>query len=209
MENFKSFTIYPMPRERYAEVKAVLIENGYKLIGFEWERSDDCITTTSDGEFMTHRKDSFGREKTYTVDEFLSKYGSLTKPLTIGEIHQLRELLKAHSPQPELNHEPKPETYEGVFSFDPDGANCNYGKQRLYWTEDVQTWGVIVSAETEPHILVEAPHEVGSFYLLGHGFDPEDPTNYGLYDGERFWNWTLSGCIFKETTATNLKVVKA
>jgi hypothetical protein len=206
MEQFESFTIYPMPRERYAEVKAVLIEKGYTLKSREWRRDEDCVTTTTDGEFMTHQRGSFEREKTYTVDEFLSKYGSLTKPLTIGEIHQLREILKAHSPKPE----PKPESYEGVFSFDGDGANCNYGKQRLYWVSEYEQWAVVTSIETKPHILVESSHfEVGNFYLLQRGIDPEDPTNYGLYDGERFWNWTLSGCVLRETTATNLKVVKA
>jgi hypothetical protein len=211
MENSKLFTIYPMPRKRYAEVKAVLIENGYELVGFEWNDGEDCVTTTTDGEFMT---DTFLglqhlEESVYTVDGFLSKYGSLTKPLTIGEIHQLRELLKAHSPKPEPKPEPKAETYEGVFSFDPDGANCNYGRQRLYWIFNPNQWGVIVSAETEPHILVESPHEVGSFYLLGHGFDPEQAINYGLYDGEVFWRWTIDGAIVKSATATNLKVVKA
>jgi hypothetical protein len=210
MENFESFTIYPMPRERYAEVKAVLIENGYKLVGSEWEKGDDCITTTSyAGEFMTHKKDCFPREQTYTVDEFLSKYGSLTKPLTIGEIHQLRELLKAHSPKPEPKPEPKAETYEGVFSFDSDGGNCNYGKQRLYFSKFDMVWGVVSSGIIEPHILVESPHEVGNFYLLAKGFDPEDPANYGLYDGEAFWCWNGGGEIVKTTEATNFKVVKA
>jgi hypothetical protein len=205
MANFESFTIYPMPRRRYAEVKAVLIERGYTLKSLEWRKLEDCVTTTIDGEFMTHQRDCFPSEQTYTVEAFLSKYGSLTKPLTIGEIHQLRELLKAHSPQPA----PKPETYEGVFSFDRDGANCNYAKQRLYWFGEGERWFVVDSSKTEPHILVEAPHEVGQSYLLNIGNLKNDPTSYGLYDGSLFWHWTKTGCIISTATATNLKVVKA
>jgi len=205
MKQFESFTIYPMPRELYEEVKAVLIEKGYNLCDKEWEDGDDCITTTSVGDFMTHQRDSFPRDKTYTVDEFLSKYRSLTPPLTPDEIKQLRELLKSFSPKPK----PQPETYEGVFSFDSDGANCNFGKQRLYWMEDDQTWAVVTSTETESHILVESPHEVGEFYLLDPTLGRLNPTNYGLFDGEYFWRWNEMGGITRTHSATNLKVVKA
>jgi hypothetical protein len=210
MENFETFTIYPMPRKRYAEVKEVLIERGYALHGREWRNGEDCVTITSEGELVTHtfRKLQHLEEPVYTVDEFLTKYGSLTKPLTIGEIHQLRELLKAHSPttgQPE----PKPQTHEGVFSFDPDGANCNYGKRRLYWVSEYEQWAVVTSIETKPHTLIEAPHEVGRFYLLSPILDREDPTNYGLFDGEYFWRWTDLGGVNRDCSATNLKVVKA
>jgi hypothetical protein len=234
MTRFESFTIYPMPRKRYAEVKEFLIENGYKLVGSEWEKGDDCITTTSyAGEFMTHKKDSFQREKTYTVDEFMAKFKlNYQEPLTSDEVKQLRELfntqpppdheppltpderkkfrelLKVHRLNPEPQPKPKTETYEGVFSFDIDGANCNHVNKWLYWIGEEERWGVIGSAKTEPHTLIEAPHQVGEFYLLNIGNVKNDPTSYGLYDGSLFWHWTKTGCIVSTATATNLKVVK-
>jgi hypothetical protein len=211
MTRFKKFTIYPVFKERYAEVKAVLIENGYSLCCEEVIPDGNKITTCERGYYKTHVNNSLCKGIIYTVDEFLSKYGSLTKPLTIGEIHQFRELLKAHSPttgQPE----PKPETYEGVFYFSHHDSRpmCGLNDGYLYFHTVLKRWIVgAMNPETKTHTLIEAPHEVGQFYLLAEGFDPKDPTNYGLYDGERFWNWTLSGCILKEASATNLKVVKA
>lgn len=114
MENFESFTIYPMPRERYDEVKEVLIERGYKLYHKEWEHGEDCVTTTEGGHFMTHEMQAIIHlEKTvYSVDEFLAKFKSAATPPTVAdqapqltpdEIKQLRELFNT---QPPPNHEP-------------------------------------------------------------------------------------------------------
>lgn len=212
MENFESFTIYPMPRKRYAEVKAVLIERGYRFSYKEWDDDEDCVTTTDEGAFMTCEflRVQGLEEPVYTVDEFLAKFKPVhQETLTPDEVKQLRELLKSFSPKPEPQPEPKLEIYSGVFSFDGDGANCNYGKQRLYWFRYDSRWGVIDSAKTEPHNLIEEPHEIGQFYLLGQTLDRENPKNYGLYDGKKFWRWNSDNEVVSIKSATNLKAVIA
>jgi hypothetical protein len=215
MAELQKISVKIADEEQYNAVTEALRSMGYKADPnprwSDWKFRDSAadlfVLTTKDGYGIYVHSGGDGYTQ-YTVDEFLSKYGSLTKPLTIGEIHQLRELLKAHSPKPE----PKPETYEGVFYFSHHDSRpmCGLNDGYLYFHTVLKRWIVgAMNPETKTHTLIEAPHEVGHFYLLAEGFDPKDPTNYGLYDGERFWNWTLSGCILKETTATNLKVVKA
>jgi hypothetical protein len=210
----KRLSVKIADEEQYNAVTEVMRSMGYKPdpvpmwsdFNQRWSTGDLRVLTTEDGYgiFSVDAGDEFTR---YTYDEFMAKYQRLTQPLTIGEIHQLRELLKARSPKPEPQPAPKPETYEGVFSFDGDGANCIYGKQRLYWNSN--GWGVVSSFETEPHILVESPHEGGGFYLLIGKRDRQEPTSYGLYDGNVFWRWTKEGEVVRTKSATNLKVVKA
>jgi hypothetical protein len=213
MTQLEKLSVKIADEEQYNAVTEVLRSMGYKPNGnpifSTWVRkyvTKNYHVLASEDCYAIHNHNGGDKYAHYTVDEFLSKHQNLTPPLTIGEIHQLRELLKAHSPRME-SEVAKPETYEGVFLFDGDGANCNHRKKRFYWSED--EWLVVFEGETEPHTLIEAPHEVGEFYLLNIGNLKNDPTSYGLYDGSLFWHWTKTGCIISTATATNLKVVIA
>jgi hypothetical protein len=281
--------IYPMPRERYEQVKSILVSLGYQRHGEEWEPGEDCVVTHTTGLFMTYTKwhtEQFpcSYQTICSADEFIAKYKKPLdqqkqpeKKLSIKvsdkeEYMLVSEALRdmGYEPDPDPcwsdwdqkivsdnyhvltlcsgysihNHEgsrpfpdypfeyhtftgfmmlffrsllkefeeartqAQPKVYNGVFSFDQDGANCNNDKQRLYWSSSRDRWAVIDPVKTDPHTLIEAGHEVGCFYLLDHERDPERPTSYGLYDGQSFWRWTAFGEIIKVESATNLKVVK-
>jgi hypothetical protein len=134
-----------------------------------------------------------------------------TMPLNSDEINQIRELLKAQRAQP-LQREPTDETYRGVFRFSFDSVSCVYNGGALLWMSKIARWvvGVRITANAlDTHTLIEAPHEVGGFYLLIGKRDPKEPTSYGLYDGQVFWRWTKEGEVVRTESATNLKAVKA
>ena len=215
MTQLKKLSVKIADEDQYNAVTEVLRSMRYKPNGnpifSNWVRkyvTKNYHVLASEDCYAIHNHDGGELYTQYTVDEFLSKYRSLTKPLTIGEIHQLRELLKAHSPTTE-QPEPKFEIYSGVFSFDCDTLNCNNGKQILYWNNEDEVWQVLYDKQTEPHILIEEPHEIGQFYLLGQTLDRENPKNYGLYDGKKFWRWNSDNEVVSTKSATNLKVVIA
>jgi hypothetical protein len=218
MEQLQKLSVKIADEEQYNAVTEVMRSIGYKAdpvpmwsdFNQRWSTGDLRVLTTEDGYgiYSVDAGDEFTR---YTYDEFMAKYQHLTQPLTIGEINQLRELLKAHRPtagQPA----PKPETYEGVFRFSFDSVSCVYNGGALLWMSKIARWVVgarITVNALDTHTLIEAPHEAGGFYLLIGKRDPKEPTSYGLYDGQVFWRWTNEGEVVRTKSATNLKVVKA
>jgi hypothetical protein len=223
MEQLQKLSVKIADEEQYNAVTEVMRSMGYEPdpvpmwsdFNQRWSTGDLRVLTTEDGYgiYSIDAGDEFTR---YTYDEFISKYQPLTKPLTIGEIHQLRELLKAHVEakpvQPEPQLEPTSETYSGVFRFSFDSISCVYYGGALLWMSKIARWVVgarITANALDTHTLIEAPHQVGGFYLLIGKRDPKEPTSYGLYDGQVFWRWTKEGEVVRTESATNLKAVKA
>jgi hypothetical protein len=75
-KTIEAFNIYPLDKEHYPEVKRVLEGLGYGLFGEEWLPKDDCVATTGDGSYMTHKYSQVKdlAEPTYTFTEFMTKY---------------------------------------------------------------------------------------------------------------------------------------
>ncbi len=73
---FESFTIYPISKEQYPEVKRLLEGLGYDLYVKEWNKGQDCVTTNTIGYYMTHEYSwlKWLNETTYTFTEFMTKY---------------------------------------------------------------------------------------------------------------------------------------
>ena len=197
----KKLSIKVSDKEEYMLVSEALRDMGYEPdpepCWSDWDQkissSDYHVITLGSG-YSIHNHEGFPDDyfEYHTFTDFMMLF--------------FRSLLKEFE---EARTQRQPEVYDGVFSFDQDGANCEQGKMRMYWRKYENTWGATTSGYIEPHTLIKAGHEVGCFYLLGHGFDPERPTSYGLYDGQSFWRWAAEGELIKVDAATKLKVVKA
>jgi hypothetical protein len=77
MSEFKSFTVI-CSKSEYKSLAEKLSQMGYRRFGLEWEDGEDCVTTTSDGSYITHTAStlvSLTNEKFYSLQEFAEEFG--------------------------------------------------------------------------------------------------------------------------------------